>query len=164
MPDEDHSRDASIELYADGSFCHEATYGAWAFRVPALNLEGVGSSEGRTVTRFELLGVLKGLKAMTSAGRWEMPIEVISGCDSTVNLIKLLCEGRPLRKPEQYRDMGDLVPRLQAILEDRQIHARRYAGGSLHHQECHRNAHRRLREEIGSKPGMFYYCRSAITT
>jgi hypothetical protein len=59
MPDEDHSRDASIELYADGSFCHEAAYGAWAFRVPALNLEGVGSSEGRTVTRFELLGVLK---------------------------------------------------------------------------------------------------------
>jgi hypothetical protein len=35
-----------IEVFADGSFNHEIGLGAWAFKIPKLKLEGVGSSAG----------------------------------------------------------------------------------------------------------------------
>jgi ribonuclease HI len=150
MPEQD--RGAPIEVYADGSFSSEVHFGAWAFKVPALNLEGVGSSDGPTVARFEFLAVLSGIEAVIAADNSSRPVEVISDCDSTVGVITLLREGQSLKKPGRYQDRADLLPRLQAMMQLRPIRARRYFGGSLHHQECHRNAYRQLRDSLDSDP------------
>ncbi len=146
----------SILLYADGSFSHEVGVGAWAFRAPELNLEGEGTSVGRTVTRFEFLAVLEGLEAVVAANKSGSPIRVFSDCDSTVAAINSLRKGEPLKKPERYADRDDLMPRLHAVLAVHQVDVTRYAGGSLHHQDCHAKAHRRLQQEIGEHPKYRY--------
>jgi ribonuclease HI len=142
----------SIALYADGSFSYEAGVGAWAFKVPQLNLEGEGSTGGKTVTRFEFLAVLEGLEAVAAADKSRSPIQVFSDCDSTVAAINSLTRCEPLKKPERYTDRADLLPRLQAVLAVHPVDVTRYAGGSLHHQDCHAKAHRRLRREIDCNP------------
>jgi ribonuclease HI len=142
----------SIALYADGSFSQEVAVGAWAFKAPELNLEGAGSGDGKTVTQFEFLGVLEGLEAVAAADQSGLPIHVFSDCNSTVADINFLRKGEPFKKPERYADRADLVPRLQAVLAVRQVHVTRYTGGSLHHQDCHRKAHRLLRERVDHDP------------
>jgi len=151
---------AEISLYADGSFCHEAAFGSWAFTAPELTLDGVGSAPGPRVTRFEFLAVLHGLEAILAADQSDLPIRVISDCPSTVALIAAVREGRPLKRPQRYTDRADLFPRLRSVLDRRRIHATIYAGGSQHHQACHRKANRRLREEMDANPGMRH--RSAL--
>jgi ribonuclease HI len=153
MPDSNDSNcTVCIELYADGSFCREVSIGAWAFKVPALGLEQVGSSRGSTVTRFEFLAALNGLEEILAVDESERPIHLFSDCESSVALISCLRDGEELKKPRRYDDRADLIPRLQSVLTRRQIQVTRYGGGSLDHQACHLNASRRLREEVDSDP------------
>src|SRR5579872_6584217 len=142
----------AIALYADGSFSSEVGIGAWAFLAPVLNLEGVGSSEGNTVTRFEFLAVLHGLEAVAAVDKCGLPVHVFSDCDSTIAAIEKLRAGLPLKNPSKYEDRADLIPRLQAILTERQVQVTRYRSGRLEHQACHRNAIRKLRAEVDSDP------------
>lgn len=142
----------SIALYADGSFSQEVAVGAWAFKAPELNLEGAGSGDGKTVTRFEFLGVLEGLEAVTAGDQSGLPIHVFSDCNSTVAAINSLRKGEPLKTPERYADRADLLPLLQAVLAVRQVCVTRYTGGSLHHQDCHTRAHRLLRQTVDHDP------------
>ena len=104
-----------IFLYADGSFSCEVGIGAWAFRA-VLNLEGVGSSEGKTVTRFEFLAVLHGLEAVVAVDRSVCRFTSFPFFFSLAAIEKLRA-GLPLPKPGKYQDRADLLPRLQAILD-----------------------------------------------
>jgi ribonuclease HI len=146
----------SIALYADGSFSQEVAVGAWAFKAPELNLEGAGTTAGKTVTRFEFLAVLEGLEALAAADKSEKAIQVFSDCESTVAAINSLRKGEPLKKPERYADRADLLPRLQAVMAVRPVLATRYTGGSLHHQDCHRKARRHLREAVDHAPKILH--------
>jgi ribonuclease HI len=153
MPDSNSSNcSVCIELYADGSFCHEVGIGAWAFKVPELGLEQVGSSRGSTVRRFEFLAALNGLEQILAVDGSEQPIHLFSDCESTVALISCLRDGKEPKKPRRYDDRADLIPRLHSVLTRRQIHVTRYVGGSLHHQACHLSASRRLRQEVDCNP------------
>jgi hypothetical protein len=139
-------------LYAGCSFSHEVNIGAWAFKVPALGLEQVGSSRGPTVTRFEFLAALNGLEEILAADGSDRPVHLFSDCESTVALIACLRDGREIRKPRRYEDRADLILRLQSVLARRHIQVTRYVGGSLDHQACHLNASRRLRQEVDGNP------------
>jgi ribonuclease HI len=141
-----------IELHSDGSFSDEVGIGAWAFVVPTLHLNGVGSEVGKTAARFELLAVLHGLEAITAAGNDGRPVRVFSDCDSTVAAIERLCSGLPLKRPEAYADRADLLPQLQAVLAGRSVQVTRYKSGRLEHQHCHRTALGKLREEVAKDP------------
>jgi ribonuclease HI len=142
-----------IALYADGSYSAEFGLGAWAFLVPALKLEGVGSSAGETITRFELLAVVHGLEAIVDADLCgSSAIHVYSDCESTVSLIEHLVAALPLKRPERYQDRVDLLPRLEAVLAHRQLRVTKYGSGKVEHGTCHRNALRRLREEVNADP------------
>jgi ribonuclease HI len=153
MADSDGSLYCSpIELHADGSFSQERGVGAWAYLVPTLNLEGVGSADGKTATRFEFLAVLCGLEAVAAVDNTGLPIQVFSDCQSTVAAIDRLRAGLPLIKPGKYADRADLLPRLQAVLEGREVQVTWYGGGRMEHKACHRKAIRKLREEINSDP------------
>ena len=138
-----------IELYADGSFCQEVGVGAWAFRIPAMNLEDAGSSEGRTATRFEFLGVLRGLEVLTATDTSGCPVHVFTDCESTLAAILRINKGEDLQNIKKYEDRIDLLPRLRAVIAARRVEVALYTGGSLDHQDCHRRARQRLREEIG---------------
>jgi hypothetical protein len=76
----------SIALYDNDSFCQEVGAGAWAFRIPAMNLEDAGNSVGGTATRFEFLGVLHGLDSLAAADTSGCPVHVFSDWESTVSL------------------------------------------------------------------------------
>jgi ribonuclease HI len=141
-----------IALFADGSFSDEVGIGAWAFRAPALDLEGVGSAEGRSVVRFEFLAVLHGLEAVDDVDKSALPIHVFSDCDSTVAAIERLRAGLPLKNPEKYADRSDLIPRLQTVLERRDVRVTRFGLGRLEHQACHRAAAAKLRDEVRNNP------------
>ena len=145
-----------IELYADGSFCHELCIGAWAFSIPRLDIIRSGSSEGSTSTRFELLAVLYGLEEILSVDTSEAPLHVFSDCDSTVAVLNRLRDGKRLEKPARYEDRADLLPRLAGVFERRLVSVTRHTGRNLHHQVCHRNARERLREEIAREPKAGY--------
>ena len=139
----------SIALYADGSFCQEVGVGAWAFRIPAMNLEDAGSSEGHTATRFEFLGVLHGLESLAATDTSGCPVHVFSDCESTVAAIIRINKGGDFQNIKKYEDRVDLLPRLRAVMAARVVQVTLYTGGSLDHQNCHRRARQRLREEIG---------------
>ena len=100
----------SIALYADGSFCQEVGVGAWAFRIPAMNLEDAGSSEGHTTTRFEFLGVLHGLESLAATDTSGCPVHVFSDCESTVAAI-IGSSSRPTRclSPSAPQDQGTVA-------------------------------------------------------
>jgi ribonuclease HI len=142
----------SIPVYADGSFSGEAGFGAWAFRAPSLSLEGVGSSPGRSVLRFEFLAVLEGLEAVLDADRSGLPIHVFSDCDEAIAMIERLSAGLPLKTPEKYADRADLLPRLQSVLNKREVRTTRFGLGRLEHQACHRAAAAKLREDVDGSP------------
>jgi ribonuclease HI len=164
MPDTDGSPAPNeIVLYADGSFSCEVGVGAWAFTASALNLEGVGSSEGTTVTRFEFLAVLHGLEAVAAVDKSGLPVHVISDCDSTVAAVKRLAARLPLKNPAKYQDRADLIPRLKAVLAERPVQVTRYSGGRLEHKACHRNARRKLREEVNKNPNKNPMVRHHVT-
>jgi ribonuclease HI len=143
-----------IEVYADGFYNHEIRLGAWAFKIPKLNLEGVGSSEGETAARFELLAVLNGLEAVLNADRSGAPIHLFTDCESAVSAIGRLSAGLQLRKPEKYADRADLMPRLLAVLARRRVYVTRVGVRPVEHQDCHRNALRKLRQELAKDPRM----------
>jgi ribonuclease HI len=143
-----------IEVYADGSFNEELGLGAWAFKIPKLRLEEVGSSEGKTTTRFEFLGVLNAIEAVIAAEHSGMPIHVFTDCESTVSAIDRLRAGMGLRKPAKYADRADLLPRLEAVLARRTVLVTRVGVGPLEHQDCHRNALSKLRQELAKDPRM----------
>jgi len=139
-----------IDVYADGSFNPELRVGAWAFKVPKLNLEGVGSSEGKTTARFEFLAVMNGLEAVLGAEGSDAPIHIFTDCESTVSAIERLSAGLELRKPEKYADRTDLMPRMKAALARRRVHVTRLGVGPVAHQDCHRNALRELRQVLAN--------------
>ena len=56
---------------------------------------------------------------------------------------------RGLPNIKKYEDRVDLLPRLRALMAARAVQVTLYTGGSLDHQNCHRRARQRLREEIG---------------
>jgi ribonuclease HI len=143
-----------IEVYADGSFDDELGLGAWAFKIPRLRLEAVGSSEGKTTTRFEFLAVINGIEAVVGAEHSGLPIHVYTDCESTVSVIDRLRAGMKLRKPEKYADRVDLLPRLEAVLAQRTVLVTRIGLDPLEHQDCHRNALSRLRQELSKDPRM----------
>ena len=89
---------------------------------------------------------------MVAVDRSGLPIHVFSDCDSTVAAIEKLRAGLPLPKPGKYQDRADLLPRLQAILTERQVQVTRYRNSRLEHQICHLNAIRKLRAEVDSDP------------
>jgi ribonuclease HI len=139
-----------IEVYAEGSYNQELRLGAWAFNIPKLKLEGVGSSEGKTAASFEFLAVLNGLEAVLAAEGSRAPIRIFSDCESTVSAIDRLSAGLGLRKPEKYADRADLMPHLEAVLARRRVHVTRVGVGPVEHQDCHRNALRKLRQELAT--------------
>jgi ribonuclease HI len=141
-----------IAIYGDGSFSAEAGIGAWAFRVPALNIEGAGSEHGKSVQRFEFLAILEGIEAVVNADKSGLPIHVFSDCNSTVGTVDLLRTGLPLKNPEKYVDRADLIPRLQVALAGREVKVTHYGLCRLEHQACHRNAAAKLRDVITSDP------------
>jgi len=51
-----------IFVYGDGTFHQELGLGAWAFRIPTLNLEQTGVGPGKNSGRFEILAMLHGLE------------------------------------------------------------------------------------------------------
>jgi ribonuclease HI len=142
----------SIRVFADGSFSSEVGFGAWAFRVRSLSIEGVGSSPGTSVLRFELMAVLEALEAVLGIDSSNLPIHVFSDCDATIALIARLQAGLPLRKPERYSDRADLIPQLQLVLSRREVRTTRFGLGRLKHQACHRAAAARLRRDIDANP------------
>jgi hypothetical protein len=81
-----------------------------------------------------------------------MQIHVFSDCDSTVAAVERLGAGLPLKHPDKYADRADLIPRLQAILAQRDVRITRYGLGRLEHQACHRNAVAKLREVVHNDP------------
>jgi ribonuclease HI len=154
MRSPDITGSVEIELYADGSSNDELGLGAWAFKVPKLNLEGVGSSEGKTTARFELLAVLNGIEAVVAAEQSGSAIHVFTDCESTVSAINRLGAGLELRKPEKYADRADLLPRLEALLLQRSVRVTRVGVGPIEHQDCHRRALSRLRQELAKDTRM----------
>jgi len=140
-----------IRLYADGSFCAELNIGAWAFTVPTLGHQGAGAESGPTVTRFEFLGILCALEEILAIDASDRPIEVISDCTSSLAAINCLGNVDELKKPKVYADRLDLLPRLQAVLGRRRVKATLYEKGSIDHQDCHRRAGQRLRDEIKAR-------------
>jgi ribonuclease HI len=147
---------APIQLHADGSFSREVGLGAWAYLVPELKLDGIGSGPGRTATRFEFLAVVHGLEAIVASDSSSRPIHVYSDCDTTVCAIERTAAGLPLKKPERYHDRADLLPRLEAVAAQRQLRVTKFGNGKLEHQACHQNALLRLRQEVDGDPRVRY--------
>lgn len=141
-----------ILLDADGSFSNEVGLGAWAFKAPSLNIEGVGSSPGKSVQRFEFLAVLQGLEAVIDVDDSGLPIHVFSDCDATGAAVERLAAGLPLKHPQKYADRADLLPRLQFVLSRREVRTTRFGLGRLEHQACHRAAAAKLRQEVEGNP------------
>ena len=77
------------------------------------------------------------------------PVHIFSDCESTVAAILRINKGGDFQNIKKYEDRVDLLPRLRAVMANRAVQVTLYTGGSLDHQNCHRRARQRLREEIG---------------
>ena len=76
-------------------------------------------------------------------------VHIFSDCESTVAAIIRINKGGDFQNIKRYEDRVDLLPRLRAVMAARRVQVTLYTGGSLDHQNCHRRARQRLREEIG---------------
>ncbi len=148
MTSEAVEQDAEIRLYADGSYSQEARLGAWAYYSPLLSLRNTGGGHGMTVVRFEFLGLVCGLEEIAATDASARAIEVITDCTASKAVINCLAAGEPLPEAKRYKDILDLIPRLQTVMSGRRIRASAVGKDCSEHRDCHRRAGERLRYEI----------------
>jgi|SRR5947209_7542503 len=142
--------DDEIQLFGDASYQYLITTGSWAFSAPALGLEGAGTGNGPSIEHFEIMAVVQGITTIINLDRTRRPIRVHTDSELAIRLLQCAVKDEPLPSRKSFDRLRALYERARALTGHRHLLAGKVSSLRPEHQECHRRAAKRLRDELAA--------------
>jgi ribonuclease HI len=137
-----------IRIYGDGSFQHQLSVGAWAFRVSQFGLDHGAVEAGSTVEFFEFAAILRGIEAVVALDRTARPIHVFSDSQYVQKAFQPLLRKEPVPQRKAFNRIRALYSVTEQQLANRQIRFSMVSRTDADHSRCHLLAITTLREHI----------------
>lgn len=139
-------------MFSDASYQPLLGLGSWAFYVADFSIENVGLAPGPGIENFEIMAALSGLERVLALDHTSRKVRLHIDSQYAIRFLRHAVERTALPTRRTFDRVRDLFQYAMDLTVRRRIVLTSVQTSRPEHIACHRNAAKRLRQELAAHP------------